>query len=51
MSRFSEHFYDDIASVWNLENSVEQYQAPGGTSKSSVLEQIRKVRLAMESKQ
>eukprot|EP01134_Creolimax_fragrantissima_P005188 CFRG5188T1 len=40
----SSHFGDDITSLWNFENSVEQYQAQGGTSKSSVLQQIENLR-------
>nr|CAB3223641.1 argininosuccinate lyase-like [Phallusia mammillata] len=44
LKTISEHFDEDVVGVWNFENSVEQYQAPGGTSKSSVLDQIAKVR-------
>jgi len=44
---FSEFFDSDVESVWNFENSVEQYQAKGGTSKSSVLAQIEHVRNAV----
>ncbi|GLV34240.1 Argininosuccinate lyase [Carabus blaptoides fortunei] len=36
----SNHFEADVSKVWNYENSVEQYQATGGTSKNSVLNQI-----------
>ncbi len=32
-------FTEDVLQVWNFEHSVEQYKAPGGTSKSSVLHQ------------
>ncbi|KAJ8927170.1 hypothetical protein NQ314_020446, partial [Rhamnusium bicolor] len=38
------HFGVDIGKVWNYENSIEQYQAVGGTSKSSVIGQIEKLR-------
>lgn len=41
---FSNQFGVDIGKVWNYENSIEQYQATGGTSKSSVLNQIEKLR-------
>lgn len=37
---FSKEFDADVAKVWNYENSTEQYQAVGGTAKSSVLKQI-----------
>jgi argininosuccinate lyase len=33
-------FEDDVASVWSFETSIENRNAPGGTAKSSVLEQI-----------
>jgi len=36
-------FDEDVEKVWNFEHSVEQYQAQGGTSKSSVLWQIDSV--------
>ncbi|XP_064648237.1 argininosuccinate lyase-like [Lineus longissimus] len=35
-------FDTDIAKVWDYESSVEQYQAFGGTSKTSVEQQIQK---------
>ncbi|XP_022918642.2 argininosuccinate lyase [Onthophagus taurus] len=40
LKTINEHFDSDVAKVWNYENSIEQYQAIGGTSKSSVLHQI-----------
>lgn len=36
----SEKFTDDIYDIFSFENSVEQYQAIGGTSRKSVLNQI-----------
>jgi len=33
-------FAEDVADVWNYENSVEQYQSTGGTSKAMVEKQI-----------
>ncbi|KAG5898616.1 hypothetical protein JTB14_020992 [Gonioctena quinquepunctata] len=44
----SPHFDEDIEKVWNYENSIEQYQAPGGTAKSSVEEQIRKLEIFLK---
>lgn len=40
LATISSVFDKDVINVWNFENSVEQYNAAGGTSKSSVLEQI-----------
>ncbi|XP_050045223.1 argininosuccinate lyase isoform X1 [Dermacentor andersoni] len=40
----SELFDDDLAQLWNYEHSVEQYKAPGGTSRESVLAQIAALR-------
>lgn len=37
-------FEDDVAAVWSYETSVERKDAPGGTAKSSVLHQIKRVR-------
>ena len=37
---FSNMFAEDVADVWNYENSVEQYQSTGGTSKAMVEKQI-----------
>lgn len=37
---YSQKFDADVAKVWNYENSIEQYQTVGGTSKTSVLQQI-----------
>lgn len=34
------NFGEDFQDIWNFENSVEQYRVCGGTSKSSVEEQI-----------
>lgn len=42
-------FESDITSVWDYENSVEQYTSTGGTSKSSVLQQIKELETWMAS--
>ncbi|XP_023016020.2 argininosuccinate lyase isoform X2 [Leptinotarsa decemlineata] len=44
----SEHFEHDIEKVWNYENSIEQYQATGGTAKSSVEKQIEKLQIFLQ---
>ncbi|KNC82484.1 argininosuccinate lyase [Sphaeroforma arctica JP610] len=49
MRTVSKHFGDDVTSLWDFENSVEQYQAQGGTSKSSVLGQIESLRKELGS--
>ncbi|VEN51441.1 unnamed protein product [Callosobruchus maculatus] len=40
----SPHFDADVKKIWDYDNSVEQYQAIGGTSKKSVLEQIHELK-------
>lgn len=40
----SEKFTDDIQLIWNHHGSVEQYQAKGGTSTNSVLQQIKELK-------
>lgn len=45
---FSTHFEADVARVWNYENSVEQYEAIGGTSRSSVNAQIKSLEIWIE---
>lgn len=37
----SDKFGDDVTSVWDFENSVEQYTSTGGTAKASVSQQIK----------
>jgi argininosuccinate lyase len=37
-------FDKDIAEIWDFEKSVENRASVGGTSKDTVLEQIRKLR-------
>ncbi|KAJ8266730.1 hypothetical protein GJAV_G00134050 [Gymnothorax javanicus] len=37
-------FDSDVSSVWDYTSSVEQYSAPGGTAKNSVLAQIQHLR-------
>ncbi|XP_055004920.1 argininosuccinate lyase isoform X2 [Boleophthalmus pectinirostris] len=44
LSSVSPHFGEDVAAVWDYRSSVEQYSAPGGTAKSSVLAQIEHLR-------
>ncbi|KAB0795407.1 hypothetical protein PPYR_12246 [Photinus pyralis] len=44
LKSISEHFSNDFSKIWNYENSVEQYQAIGGTSKRSVLNQIEELK-------
>mmetsp|Transcript_1604 Transcript_1604/g.2627 ORF Transcript_1604/g.2627 Transcript_1604/m.2627 type:complete len:481 (+) Transcript_1604:55-1497(+) len=44
-------FAADVADVWLYETSVERKNSIGGTARSSVLEQIRKVRAAIEDLQ
>ena len=41
LSLFSSKFDKDVTSVWNYEQSVEQYQSTGGTSLSNVEKQIK----------
>lgn len=41
MKAIDDRFQDDIAEAFNYETSVERKSAKGGTSKSSVLEQIK----------
>lgn len=40
LKNISSAFDIDVGKVWNYENSVEQYQAIGGTAKTSVVKQI-----------
>ncbi len=40
IKNFSDKFSEDINLLWNFENSANQYEAKGGTSQSSILEQI-----------
>lgn len=41
---FSPLFEEDVIKVWDYSNSVEQYKAPGGTARSSVVHQISALR-------
>ncbi|XP_039271245.2 argininosuccinate lyase-like [Styela clava] len=43
LKNISPKFEEGASQIWNFENSVEQYAASGGTSRSSVLNQIAKV--------
>lgn len=42
---FSEHFEEDVSSLWNYEHSVEQYQSFGGTARLNVEIQIQQLEL------
>lgn len=44
LSSISPEFGEDVSSVWDYSTSVEQYSAPGGTAKTSVLAQIEHLR-------
>lgn len=44
LKEISPHFTEDIMSIWNYENSVEQYTSVGGTSKHAVMKQIEEVK-------
>lgn len=44
LQTFSPVFTTDIVNVWNFENSVEQYKSEGGTSLTSVQEQIEELK-------
>ncbi|XP_030766622.1 argininosuccinate lyase [Sitophilus oryzae] len=50
LKEISPQFEIDIGRVWNYENSIEQYQAIGGTARSSVLDQIYKLDSWLEQK-
>ncbi|KAI8638847.1 argininosuccinate lyase [Parasitella parasitica] len=43
-------FEDDVASVWSFETSIENRNAPGGTAKSSVLNQINLLKAWLSKK-
>ncbi|KAI8890345.1 argininosuccinate lyase [Backusella circina FSU 941] len=42
-------FEDDVAKVWSFETSIENRNAPGGTAKSSVAEQIKLLKAFLSS--
>ena len=44
---FSSVFDVDVHSVWDYENSAEQYRSAGGTSKEAVLVQIEKLKTSL----
>ncbi|XP_032433245.1 argininosuccinate lyase [Xiphophorus hellerii] len=44
LAAISPLFGSDVSSVWDYRSSVEQYSAPGGTSKSSVSAQVEHLR-------
>ncbi|XP_010784914.1 argininosuccinate lyase [Notothenia coriiceps] len=44
LSALSPLFGSDVSLVWDYSSSVEQYQAPGGTAKSSVSAQLDHLR-------
>ncbi|KAF7272088.1 argininosuccinate lyase isoform X2 [Rhynchophorus ferrugineus] len=50
LREISPHFEIGIGRVWNYENSIEQYQAIGGTAKNSVFDQINKLTEWLQNK-
>lgn len=50
MRAVSELFDADVMSVWNYENSVEQYCSVGGTARSAVLSQVEAMRQFVTSR-
>ena len=44
----SPKFTEDIDSLWDYRKSIEQYEAMGGTSKQSVMKQIRELRVWLQ---
>ena len=44
----SSHFESCVMAVWDYENSVEQYQVTGGTSRSAVQEQIDRLKKQLQ---
>uniref|UniRef100_A0A3P9L6C5 Argininosuccinate lyase n=1 Tax=Oryzias latipes TaxID=8090 RepID=A0A3P9L6C5_ORYLA len=44
LSDVSPLFGSDVSSVWDYSSSVEQYSAPGGTAKTSVVAQVEHLR-------
>ena len=49
INTFSPAFEEDVQQVWDYENSVEQYQATGGTCKQSVLDQCLQLHVWIDS--
>lgn len=43
-------FEEDVSKVWSFETSIENRNAPGGTAKSSVLEQIKLLKTWLSKK-
>ncbi|KAF8768039.1 Argininosuccinate lyase like protein [Argiope bruennichi] len=43
LKTLSEHFGEDISSLWNYEASVQQYQAFGGTARENVAIQVQQL--------
>lgn len=48
LRNISHLFSEDVSSVWDFENSIEQYQSYGGTSRSSIRKQIENLRQKQE---
>lgn len=46
----SKEFTEDIDSIWDFEQSIQQYTSTGGTSKQSVIQQIQSLRNWMQEK-
>ena len=42
-------FQADVQQVWDFETSVESRNAPGGTSKSSVLKQVQDMKAWLQT--
>lgn len=46
----SKEFKEDVSSIWDFKESTQQYQAKGGTSQQSVINQIHDLRKWMKEK-
>lgn len=46
----SKEFTEDIDSIWDFSQSIQQYTSTGGTSKQSVIQQIQSLRNWMQEK-
>ncbi|GBN07081.1 Argininosuccinate lyase [Araneus ventricosus] len=43
LKTLSDHFEEDISSIWNYETSVQQYQAFGGTARENIIIQVQQL--------
>jgi argininosuccinate lyase len=48
LRNYSSAFDSSVASIWNYEHSVEQYQVAGGTSRRAVQKQIDDLKALLE---